>query len=36
MSRGTFAEWREEAERRESKMLSLAIELGEKVRNRGD
>ncbi|MCB5201176.1 hypothetical protein LH464_01630 [Neorhizobium sp. T786] len=36
MSRSTFAEWREESERHENKILSLAIELGQKVRSRAD
>jgi hypothetical protein len=36
MSRTTLEEWREESERHETKMLSLAIELGQKIRNRAD
>lgn len=36
MSRTTLDEWRQESERHENKMLSLAVELGQRVRNRAD
>lgn len=36
MSRTTLDEWRQESERHENKMLSLAIEHGQMVRNRSD
>lgn len=36
MSRVTLDEWQEEAERRESEILALAVELGQKIRNRSD
>lgn len=36
MSRTTLDEWREESELHKNKMLSLAIELGQKLRNRAD
>ncbi|CDZ48816.1 hypothetical protein [Neorhizobium galegae] len=36
MSHTTLDEWRQESERHENKMLSLAVELGQRVRNRAD
>lgn len=36
MSRTTLDEWRQESEQHESKMLSLAVELGQRVRNCAD
>jgi len=36
ISRTTFDEWLQESERHKKKMLSLAVELGQRVRNRAD